>query len=395
MSKEKASTEREHHQGSVVSEDIVFTEWLNRLWARSEPPERIELWQVFGKFKTNRADMIHHEDFKAGEKLDVEQVNKLANEILAAAQNDADGLGKESTYQLSVIDRNRTASPLVRRIGPIAPKRKNGLSKSGGANFDGDEEDDDGTDPKNLAYRYVQDGMSQVRWDKTRNDQLVGGLLTLSYHRIEKLESSVDRLMDRVMIFFDKVQESQDRALDRELIRDREKFKNDLMKEGMITARNILPGLFARNNGEQNQQQTADLTTAPAANGEPAAFGMSPERILVGNFLRDCENAKIDLALFGNYEEVDGKAVQTTPGIFSPRQFSVLYGVSEGRLPAAALDNLMPGSKHKDEVTQDLIVKAQEAGVTEGIGMALLEIIGLRRRAKELANGTQEEESSL
>lgn len=392
MSKEKSSNERENHQGSVAAEDIVFTEWLNAIWARGEQPGRVELWQVFGKYKTNRADMIHHEDFK-NEKLDIEQVNKLANEILAAAQNDADGLGKESTYQLAIIDRNRTASPLVRRIGPITPRRKNALTKPGG-DFDNEDEEGDG-DPKSLAYRYSQDNMAQVRWDKTRNDGLVGGLLNLSYHRIDKLESTVDRLMDRVMVFFDKVQDSQDRALDRELIREREKFKNDLMKEGMITARNILPGLFARAGGEQQRQQLESTPTP--ANGEAKTFGMSPERQLVGNFLRDCENANISIALFGNYEEVGDKAVQTTPGIFSPRQFSVLYGVCEGRLPASALDNLMPGSGHKDEVTQELIVKAQQAGVTEGIGMALFEIVGLRQRAREAmmrtTNGTQEENS--
>ena len=394
MSKEK-DRDRENHQGSIAAEDIELTEWLDRLWSRSEFPERIELWQTFGKYKATRGEMIHHEDFK-NEKLNVEQANKIANELLAAAQNDTDGRGKESSYQLLVIDRNRKANPLVRLIGPIAPKRKLSIATAGVSGY-GESEggDDEDTDQKSLNYQYSKDNMAQVRWDKTRYDTCLGHILSLYDHQVKTLQEHNMRLMEQSVSMFDKLQESKDRELDRELIREREKFKADLMKEGMLTARNLLPGLFARAGGGEQQQQMA--TTSPTENGEPKTFGMFPERQLVGNFLRDCENAGISIALFGNYEEADGKAVQTTPGIFSPRQFSVLYGVYEGRLPATALDNLMPGSGHKDEVTQELIVQAQKAGVTDGIGMALFEIVGLRQRAKESmranTNGTQEESS--
>ena len=35
---------RDNHQGSVAAEDDELTLWLNKLWARNEPPERIEVW---------------------------------------------------------------------------------------------------------------------------------------------------------------------------------------------------------------------------------------------------------------------------------------------------------------------------------------------------------------
>ena len=384
MSKDKEKDRDTNHQGSVVAEDDALTEWLNRLWARGEAPERIELWQVFGKYKATRGEMIHHEDFKPGDKLDVEKINKIANEVLEAAQNDADGLGKESSYVLVVVDRNRKAQPLVRRVGPLMPKRKTSLAKAGLAGIEDESEDEENGDPKSLAYRYTQENMAQTRWDKTRNDQLVGGLLTLSYHRIEKLETTVDRLMDRVMVFFDKVQESQDRALDRELIRDREKLKTEMLKDGMRTARNLLPGLFAKGRDELPANGSSGHDATPAEH-------QSEERTLVKNFIDDCESANISIALFGDFEEREGKAVQVTPGIFTLRQYSTLMGVYEGKLTAAALDNLMPGSGHKDMVTEQQIVEAQKAGVTDGIGLALFEIMGLRQRAKPPAASTEEE----
>lgn len=393
MSKEKDNNnkEREHHQGSIAAEDEELTEWLNRLWARNEPPERVELWQVFGKYKSQPGEMIHHEDFRT-DKLDVEQVNKLANEILAAAQNDADGLAKESSYQLRIIDRNRKANPLVRRIGPLMPKRKKALAVGAEGFANGGDDEDEELDSKSLNYRYAKDNMDQSRWDKQRYDTVMGHMLGLYHTQVQVLQDHNQQLMLQNINMFERMQEAQDRSLDRELIRDKEKLKADLMKDGFRAARNLLPGLFAKD--KSPQQQIASPQEENGEAGEQPKYGASPERTLVTNFLNDCDDAKLMIPLFGDYEEQpDGKAKLIIPGIFSTKQFYVLFGVSEGQLPPSALDNLMPDSEHKDSVTEEQLMRAQQAGVTEGIGMALVQVIGLRQQARAAANGNHEEMS--
>src|SRR6516162_3585484 len=86
--------------GSVVPEDPELAEWLHRLWARNEPPERIEVWQMFGRNKSIRGEMIHHQDFKPDAKVDNERATLIANEIIEAAQNDCDGVERKQHYQI-------------------------------------------------------------------------------------------------------------------------------------------------------------------------------------------------------------------------------------------------------------------------------------------------------
>jgi hypothetical protein len=61
--KEKKKKRTEPRVGSVVPEDPELAEWLHRLWARNERPERIEVWQMFGRNRAIRGEMVHHEDF--------------------------------------------------------------------------------------------------------------------------------------------------------------------------------------------------------------------------------------------------------------------------------------------------------------------------------------------
>jgi hypothetical protein len=390
--KNSSNGKRPPHTGSVAAEDEEFTLWLNRLWARNEPPERIELWQMFGKNKITRGEMIYHEDFKPGEKLDIEQANRLANEILEAAQNDCDAARKESHYQLAVIDRHRKATPLVRRVGPIQPKRTYALKAL--QDID-NEEDDEGLNAASLMFRQLKEGFDQTRWEKQRNDRIVEGMLLLQDTIIKNQQTAIDRFFDKVVTSFEKMQEAEDRRVQRDVLIEKEKFKISLMKDGIRTARNLLPGLF-------NGTETATPSTAPTANGNGTngnganghttkSYGHSPERTLVDNFLNDCEEAEIDIALFGDTkEDENGKLVFIKPGIFTPKQLRILVGVRAGHLPAAALDELMPKSNHETAITEDQINKAIAAGVTDGIGSSLFEIVGLRQRAQQAAQDAAE-----
>jgi hypothetical protein len=120
---------------------------------------------------------------------------------------------------------------------------------------------------------------------------------------------------------------------------------------------------------------------------------MSYERVLIDNFLNDCEEAGLSVALFGEFDEKDGRLVQTSPGIFTFEQFITFMKVGKGTLPPEALDDFMPGSGKENAITPEQIEKARAAGVTDGIGMALIELVGLRQRAKEAFVAAQKPQS--
>jgi len=398
----KSENTRPNTSGTVIPENDDLTRWLNRIWARGEVPERIEVYQTFGRNRNTRGERIFFETFKVNEKLNIEQVVKLTNEILSECQHDCDSLPPTqirngATYQLCVIDRNTRSEPLVRRLGPLTPKRAYAIAR-------GDEEDlddEDGPhDAKTLQLKYMQEGMEQVRWDKRRYDGVMGEMLLLQHNTIERLQNQQERLLDRVMLFFDKMQESQDRALDRELIREKEKFKLSLYRDGIRTAQNMLPRLFAgvqshkkeangangHANGANGHANGASAMGAAANEAAKAVYGPSPERTLIDNFLQGCEDEggeALMLKLFGEYEDRDDdKVVVTKPGVFSFDQYSILQKIRAGYLPPDAVDPLMPDSGHELAITEQQIKQAVEAGVTQGIGTAMIELVGLRRAKK-------------
>jgi hypothetical protein len=378
-----------HHTGSVAAEDDELTKWLIRLWARNEPPERLELWQMFGRNKAVRGEMIHHEDFRPGDKLDVEQANKLANEIMEAAQNDCDSLRRDSSYQLAVIDRNRRATPLVRRIGPISPVRSYAVMKIGDGDVEGGD-DDENVSAHNVQLKYLQEGMSQLRWEKNRTDHVIGEMLVLQNNIIQKQQSVIDQFFDKLIVSFEKRQESEDRSLDRELAREKGRFMLNMWQDGVSTAKNLLPGFFGGTNGSSGAGNGA-TNGANGANGHNEK--PSPERLLVTNFLTDVgRKPDLETSLFGNFEvqeQEDGskKMVQTVPGIFKFEQFRLLIGVREGKLLDETLLELLPDSGHANRVTEDQVNKALAAGMPMGIGMAIQELFKL---LKERRDGEEE-----
>jgi hypothetical protein len=320
--KSRDKSRANHHTGSVAAEDDELTKWLIRLWARNEPPERLELWQMFGRNKAVRGEMIHHEDFRPGDKLDVEQANKLANEIMEAAQNDCDSLRRDSSYQLAVIDRNRRATPLVRRIGPISPVRSYAVTKIGDGDSEGGD-DDENVSAHNVQLKYLQEGMSQLRWEKNRTDHVIGEMLVLQNNIIQKQQSVIDQFFDKLIVSFEKRQESEDRSLDRELAREKGRFMLNMWQDGVSTAKNLLPGFFGGTNGSGGGNGATNGTNGANGHNEKP----SPERLLVTNFLTDVgRKPDLETALFGNFEvqeQEDGskKMVQTVPASSSSSNF--------------------------------------------------------------------------
>lgn len=373
--KDKDRIQDAPRQGSVVPQDAELTEWLHTLWHRNEFPERVEVrWLVN---KDVRGELVYHQDFRPNDKLNIEQVTKLSNEIMAAAQHDCDCHEHKRRYLIDIIDKNRKAQPLTRGVGPLYPQRKF-VAKAGEGSRDEDDEDL-GRDGRTLAERYAAMNIDQAKWDKQRYDTVMGQLLMLQSNIIDKQQSNVDGMMMKLMAFFERLQDAEDRRLDRDIKRQKEELKGAILKDLFKTVRNIVPGLVS---GAREGQ-------GALPHGAPPMIAHSAEKVLVENFLTDCEEAKIDIPLFGEWEEnKDGKLVPIAdkPGIFTPQQFAILLGVRGGHLPPAALDVLLPDSGDPRAVTQEQMIRALSVeGMTEGIGMAIKEVLTLRQQAREAA----------
>lgn len=396
MAKKPEDPTRQDHGGSIAAEDEELTLWLNKLWARNEPPERIELYQMFGRNKVVRGEMIHHEDFRPNEKLNIEQANKLANELMASAQNDCNSARRESWYQLAVVDRNRRATPLVRRIGPLQPTRSHALRTLHDIDREQEADDDESLSLQALDLRRIKEANEQTRWDKSRYDRLAEGMFLLQHHIIQNQQAQLDKLMNQSFAAYEKLQESLDRQVQRDIILEEKRFSLGMKKELIRTARNLLPGFFGAGQGGQQQENNGSapdkengVVVHPRPTNQPAAvdYGPSPERALVTNFLNDIEEdgEEISIALFGDFKAEDGKLVQVKPGIFTEEQFKILLGVRAGHMPVTKLDELIPDWGHANAVGFEQIQAASAAGLTEGVAMALLEIVGLRKQARAAA----------
>jgi hypothetical protein len=394
---------RTETSGPVVSENDAFTDWLFRLWQKNEPPERIEVWQVFGRNKIEEGEMIFHDDFRPGEKLNIEDVNRVSNNCLEACQNDTDALSarKEMFYKLKVIDKNRKATPLVRRLGPFTCKRARALATRDEHGTDLDDEDTP-MDIRSLDLARIKESNEMSRYNFNRYDKNMGEILLFMGGIAADLRQQNSQLFQQNMLLMEKTQELQDRALDRELVRAKEQWKLDMMQDGIRTARNLAPRIFSEM-GRSRSERERKKKEAAEANGngtngtqkkdvvdaEVKDYGPSPERTLVDNLLTDCEKTngkdgvKLSVLLFGDWEEVDGGMRCVKEGIFTKKQFWILIGIQSGRLPVTELDKLMPDSGDDDSISMEQLVSAQESGVTQGIITALSELMDMRKEARE------------
>jgi hypothetical protein len=368
--------------GSVVPEDADLATWLHAFWARGEYPERIEVRQII---RGARGELVHHQDFRANDPQNIEQVTKLANEILAACQHDCDVAERKRAYQVDVIDRNRKAHPVVRGIGPLQPSRRYLVKPE---DLDDDEEGDPLTG-KGVSLAYINRMYVHLEHKESALNQILGDALTFQRDTITEQRAWIASLTANQIKFFLELQDALDRRDERAVGRAMTELKVEFLRDGRRLGRNLLVSLFGAEAAEQGQLPGSGATKRPA---------FSPVRELLDGFLHDCQEAKIDVALFGEWAKDDqGKVVPVTdkPGIFTPQQVGILVSVRDGNLPVEALDEIVPGLGGKHEISIDQMVRAQPL-ITEGIGQALVQIKRLceTRRASRQASSSARPEAS-
>lgn len=372
--------------GAVVPDDSTTAElatWLHKMWARDNPPERIEVWQVFNPHKSVRGERIYAEDYKPHDKKDIEQCTKIANEIVGTAQNDCDAVRRQQDYQIAVLDRHRAAGPTIRRLGPYFPKITYLTQQQKGKGHALDGDGDDFEQPHNwraLALREIELSQARVQFGEQRNDAVLGDLLRGYRDTVIEQRTWLSGLMVQQMQFFKELQSAKNEEVDRMVARKRAEMTTAVMEEGMKVVRTLLPMLIKKDTapalGDGNEAKPA-----PAADRD---YGISEERSHVTNFLEDCDKAKLMEILFGEWETTEGRPRHVSGGVFQPEQFLALYGVSIGKLPPAALDALMPWSGHRLAITDEQMAQAQDK-LPDTLKMSIAYIIGLRETARQAA----------
>jgi hypothetical protein len=261
-----------------------------------------------------------------------------------------------------------------------------------------EDEDDEQLDSKSLMLKYNRDLVAAGQFDKEFQARLITQMFMVQDKQITAQQTWILDLMKQQKETFSEFlaalrrgEEALSAAEERKIRNMWAQMKIDMAKDGLRTARNLLPQLFGASdkppamNGHTNGAP-ANGTSNGAANGAAAKEDMvvrkTKEQILVENFLVDCEQTGVLTKLFGEWKEDEetGDVNLVTPGIFSRDQCAIFIQVRDGQLPAEALDALMPGSNDPNMITLQQVEKAQ-AFLTDGTGAALVELITLRKQA--------------
>jgi hypothetical protein len=396
-------------QGSVSAEDNGLMEWLHRFWARKEPPEKLEVWLLTGPAKDIRASQVYHVDFKPHEDRNQEQCAHLANEIIATAQHDSNTTQRKSTYEVAVVDRHRSAHPIVRRLGPLLPEKTVALAKNAPGHGSDDDDDETTLSGKPMALLYIDRLIATLERERQGVHAVIGDILLDRKSEIGELRMWNHRLQQQSMEMFMAMQEALDRKEDRAdrrqermVARARDELIADGMREAGRLVKLLLPGVVDAFS-EKSQPQSERVAMQSASSGttpELPDYGDSRERYLVENFLRIIsevknehgEPAKLDEALLGDWVEEENGDLKPNPdpakaGIFAPDQVRLLIGVSKGWLAPDRVDELMPDWGHPNAITGEQLARAQ-AIVPQSAAVAVFELLGLRTKKREAANQT-------
>lgn len=372
--------------GSVSADDAELAKWLHVLWARDTPPEKLELFQVFNPNASVRGKMIHQTVFKANSKYTVEDCVKLANELLASAQNDCNCVGRgKSQYELAVYDFHQRSNPLCRRIGPLFPKQQS-LVMNGALGASGDDDDEDAIAPgmKPTAERYIERLTRHLELKEQAINRVIGDILIHQQQTVEDLRAHNRQLQEASFNMFLQLQDAMDRKDDRATARAMTDLKVEFIRDGRRLGRNLLLGLFG-------PDATTDKALPAPAQRQPASgatkvlrdvkskVDSSLERTLIDGFLTDCEQANLLETLCGSWD--DNGPVAGKQGILTPEQVTILLRVRSGALPVEMVDEIMPGYNGKHELTMEQVVKANDI-LPDSISQALIELKTLRDRRR-------------
>lgn len=392
------------YTGQVLPADPELTEWLERLWTRNTPPDRLELWCMAGTAHDVRRGLVFFENFRPGQALNIEQCARLCGEMLQAAQNWADSKRRLSFFEIAITNLHQPTTPLCRPIGPMLPRHgygggaggpggpggpgPGGMGSGGMGGGMGDE--DDPEDVKVLTHKYLRGLMRLTLTTMRETHMMMGQFMQIQQTGLLSQGSHVERLQNANMSLHDQTQTAQDRSTERSIWVEREKVKMKAIQSGLNVGTNLLYGWFGVPDAATGMEGAGadgkkDGAAAPPARRHP----VSAEQRLVASFLEEAADEKLSVQLFGDWKDTERLTLSDVfaglglekPGIFTPQQFGIFIAVRDGVLGPEALDALLHDSGKPAALTLEQMVQAQPL-ITQSMLVALTQIRELRLKAR-------------
>lgn len=379
--------------GHVKPADPELVKWLERLWTRDTPPDRMEVWLVLGVNKDVRRALIFYENFKQDKPLNIEECTRLAGEILSAAQNWTDSKRRLCFFEISVTDYYQQTVPLARPFGPLLPQRAYAGVHPDGGPIDEDEDSHGEIGLKPLSHQYLSKTIRSMHRAMEQVHVIIGDTMRLQQAIMVSQQSHNERLQNANMALYEQKQTAEDRATERAMWLRREEMKIRAIGSGLKVGENLLYGWFGM---APEPSSTADKGSGQAAGqgteGQAAArlYPASAEQRLVDSFLEEAADEKLSMQLFGDWKDANALSLQEVfaglglekPGIFSPQQFGILVAVRARILPPDALDALIPEFNQPAAITLEQLARAAPL-ITQGMRVALDQVRSLRLAARE------------
>lgn len=397
--KKDSPIEERAYTGTKDPADRAFAEWINRQWARGEHLDKIDVVEFFPKgAMKGYGNSVAYELFPVAHDVDMEEAVDFANILHGRAQLNCDRLHrdrKEMLYYARAFDKGRNSAAECIDTFPLVLKPRTIYFDGHGPEMEEEEKTE-----RQYALDYMREVIKAKQTEDTREDHNIGQIVSLLVARDEAMHRRQMELygvihkfgMDWVAL----MKENADAAPQRALLQ----VKTEMIRDGFRVGKNLLTSamgaLFAKDMStiaDDTKDIPTPVTGTNGAGGGPPIVEktMTRERMLLNEFLRDCEGAGLTIPLFGEWEKgPDGHARCAKPGIFTPDQWVCLVNVLKGHAKAAALDDLLMDSGKPIAVTMEQFSKAQAVeGMTEGIGSSLVQLMTIRKQKRDEARATQ------
>lgn len=384
--KKKGEEQQQTYEGTKEPADRAFAEWITKQWKRGESLQKIDVVEYFPKGSMKGVgQVVDYEMFDTGHNVNLEEAVNLSNRLIGSAQVNCDRIHKKDmTYYVRALDKGRGQADQAVDTFPLFLRPKTIYFDK---NEDGGGEE---VTAQSLALDYLKEGTKNYQFDRQREDNNVGDLISmlLTQQREERIRELQERREQRLweieqqkmirsilMDWVQAIRESSDAAPRIEMA----KVKAEMLRDGFRAGKNLLTGAIGGIMEDKQGTTPSNGNGSKPEEDKVIVTRMTQERMLLDNFFEDCKNAKIDVALFGEWNN-EGN---TKPGIFTPDQFIVLARVLKGFATADALDDLMPDSGKPLAITMAQLAQAQKVeGMTEGIAASLVQLVTVRKRKK-------------
>lgn len=381
--------------GTTDPADRRLAEWIARQWRHDEQPTRIEAYRM-SKVKrmwVREGVAAYSRTFKPSEKMDIDIAGKLSNDVMGDCQAHCDAHPSKApgpvTYIICIGDPGRSANArneVVERPIILYPQRvifqPTEATATSTSNDEDGEEDDDGT--ANAALRKTLKVMSErEEWRVETENTVVGDVVKMATEQWREIHKAYMDLTKSHVELLHKTRELDIIDKDHEPDRVYAMAKATLAKEGVSAL-------------SEGVKVIKYLVMGAKPNGETKALGpgLTKLQTIVHEFLDDCEREKVDEILFGEVKDAamlssnqpgyDPKTARLVKaGIFSEAQVRLLAAVSEGRLPDADLEKLLPDSGDVLSITPKQYTDAHPVLEKAGLSDAIKIVFGFCIKARK------------